>query len=141
MAEAVAALHDVPQSTRDRAAEIAAPIRERVTDRQLANMHELEHLVVAAWCAASELEALLLAGKTCGSDVKTSDTSEENFRHLQTRIDSKSTPFSRGCSPDGDNAARKPAGSVRETRPAGLSRRERAARAEPAAQAASYNFV
>lgn len=138
LAEAVAALHDAPQATRDAATAIAAPICERVTDRQLADMQELERRLVAAWRAASELEAILLAGKSCGSDVETSDPSEENFRHLHTRSYFKSTPYSRGRSPKGDNAARKPAGSVRETRPVGLSRREHAAQAEPSAHELEY---
>lgn len=138
LADAVAALHDVPQSTRDTAAAITAPIRERVTDRQLADVQELERLIVAAWRAASELEALLLAGKTCGSDVETSDPSEENFRHIHTRLDSISTPYSRGGSPDGTAAARKPAVARRETRHAGLSREKHAARPEPNAVDADY---
>lgn len=137
LADAVAALHDAPQSTRDTAAAIAAPICERVTDRQLADVQELERLIVAAWRAASELEALLLAGKTCGSDVETSDPSEENFRHLQTRTDFLSPPT--GCgSPDGTAAARKPAVARREARPAGLSRGRHAARPEPHVADAEY---
>lgn len=130
LAEAVTSLHQAPQADRDAAAAIAAPIRERVTDRQLADLRELERLVIAAWRAAAELEALLLAGKTCESDVETSDPSEENFRHIHTRTDSLS-PLT-GCgSPDGTAAARKPAVARREARHAGLSRGKHAARPEP----------
>ena len=138
LADAVMSLHQVPQVDRDRAATIAAPIRERVTDRQLADVRELERLIIAAWRAASELEALLLAGKTCGSDVETSDPSEENFRHIDTELDSLSTPYSRGCSPDGPPAARKPAVARREARPAGLSREKHTARPEPDAASVEY---
>lgn len=134
---AVQSLRQVPQADRDHAAEIAAPIGERVTARQLADVREIETLIVVAQRAARELEALLLAGKTCGSDVKTSDASEENFRHLQ-KEPYLQTHLTVGCSPDGDNAARKPAGSVRETRPDGLSRRERAARPERDERATEY---
>ncbi|SBV91221.1 hypothetical protein KL86APRO_10098 [uncultured Alphaproteobacteria bacterium] len=83
---AVQSLHQVPQADRDHAAEIAAPIAERVTARQLADVRELEALIVVAQRVARELEALLLTGKTCGSDVKTSDASEENCRHLQKEL-------------------------------------------------------
>ena len=122
LANAVAALHDTPQSVRDMAAAIVEPHCERVTDRQLTDMQELERLLVAAWRAESELEALLLMGKTCGGDGETSDRSEENFRHLQARIDSQSSLT--GCSsPRVDSTTRQPAGAVRETRPAGLSRK------------------
>jgi replication initiation protein RepC len=137
LADAVAALHYAPQSARDTAAQIAAQICERVTDRQLADVQELERLIVAAWRAASELEALLLAGKTCGSDVETSDPSEENFRHIQTKTDSLS-PLT-GCgSPDGTAAAGKPAVARREARPAGLPRGRHAARPEPHVADAEY---
>ena len=134
---AVQSLHQVPQADRDQAAEIAAPIAERVTSRQLADVRELEALIVTAQRAARELEALLLAGKTCGSDVKTSDVSEEKYRHIQKELNLQ-TPLTGCCSPGGDTAARKPAGSVREMRPDGLSRRKRAATPERDADAPEY---
>lgn len=134
---AVQSLDLVPQADRERAQVIAAPIGERVTVHQLADVCELEALIVAAQSAARELEALLLEGKTCGSDVKTSDVSEENYRHLHSELNSE-IPLTGCCSPDGDTAARTLGGAERETRPAERSRMKRAVRPEHAKQIAEY---
>lgn len=134
---AVQSLDLVPQAERERAQLITAPIGERVTVRQLADVRELEVLIVAAQAAARELEALLLTGKTCGSDVKTSDVSEENYRHLHSELNSEIPPTG-CCSPDGDTAARTLAGTERETRPAEHSRMKHAAPPECAEQIAEY---
>jgi len=103
----------------DTAREIAEAVKGRVDD--CTSIRELEKRIVAADRAVKDLEALLLQGKTCGSDVKISDTSEINFRPIDPTLDLQ-TDYKSGCSPNGDITAGKPTRAVRvETRPGGLS--------------------
>jgi DNA-binding transcriptional MerR regulator len=134
---AAQSLDQVQQTDRERAQVIAAPICERVTARQLTDVRKLEALIVAAQHAAKEIEMLLLAGKTGGSDVKSSDVSEENYRHLHSKLNSE-IPLTGCCSPDGDTAARTLAGAARATRPAECSRMKHAAQPEHADQITEY---
>jgi replication initiation protein RepC len=103
----------------DTARQIAEAVKGRVDE--CTSIRELEERIVAADRAVKDLEALLLRGKTCGSDVKTSDPSEKNFRPIDPTLDLQSD-YKSGCSPDGDITAGKPTRAARvETRPGGLS--------------------
>ena len=116
---------------------IADRLPARIPEGDAADVVALEQHILDAGRAARELEALLLVGKTCGSDVQTSDMSEENFRHLHPSLDLRSSLT--GCgSPVGDAATRKPAGARREPRLAGLSQKHHAARPEPNAREIEY---
>lgn len=108
---------------------IAASARARVSEADAKSVEALERCILAATDACHALERLLLAGKTCGSQVDTSDTSDKNVPHIQSLTDSH-THRTVGCSPAGDAAARKPAGSVRAPRTARLSGREHPTRPE-----------
>ncbi len=99
--------------------EIAESIRGRINEGT--NLRELEARIITAGNARRDLGALLLRGKSCGSDVKISDTSEKNFRPIDPTTDLQ-TDHRSGCSPDGDNPAGKPARAARpEARPGALS--------------------
>lgn len=101
------------------ARKIAESIKGRVNEGT--SILELERRIIAADHARRGLQALLLQGKTCGSDVKISDTSEKNFRPIDPTLDLQ-TDFKSGCSPDEDNTAEKLTRAVRvESRPGELS--------------------
>jgi replication initiation protein RepC len=103
----------------DTARRIAESIKGRVNEGT--SILELEERIIAADHSRRDLQALLLRGKTCGSDVKISDTSEKNFRPIDPTLDLQ-TDYKSGCSPDGDITAGKPTRAARvEARPGGLS--------------------
>ena len=117
LTDAVVARGDVEQI--NTAKEIAETIRGRINVGT--NLQELETRIIAADRARRDLETLLLDGKSCGSDVKISDTSEKNFRPIDPTTDLQ-TDHRSGCSPDGDNPAGKPNRAARpEARPGGLT--------------------
>ncbi len=93
----------------EKARSIVGRIGARISPHEATDVRALESLIRKAEAAARELKALLLTGKTCGSDVQTSDTSEEKFRHIDPSLDLQST-LTGGCIPEGDNAVQKPAG-------------------------------
>lgn len=103
LADAVVAQGNVEQIPT--AKEIAAAVKGRVNEGT--TIQELEARIVVADRARQELETLLLQGKTCGSDVKISDTSEKNFRPIDFPTDLH-TDIKSGSSPNGDNTAGKP---------------------------------
>ena len=122
LADALIAYGDTTQI--DTARMMAEAIKGRVNEGT--SILELEERIVAADHARRDLQALLVQGKTCGSDVKTSDASEKNFRPIDPTLDLQ-TDHRSGCSPDGDNTAEKPNRAARfETRPGGLSGRHAA---------------
>lgn len=116
----------------DTARRIAETIKGRVNEGT--SILELEERIVAAGNACRDLQAMLLRGKTCGSDVKISDASAENFRPIDPTLDLQ-TDNKSGSSPDGDNTAGKPNRAGRfETRPDRLSGRGAARRPRRLAQ-------
>ncbi len=103
----------------DTARRIVESIKGRVNEGT--SILELEERIIAADHSRRDLQTLLLGGKTCGSDVKISDTSEKNFRPIDSTLDLQSD-YKSGCSPDGDNTAGKPTRAARvKTRPGELS--------------------
>ncbi len=118
LANAVFAIGDDTQA--ERARSIVGRIGARVSTHEVTDIDALESRIRQAEAATRELKTLLLSGKTCGSDGEISNRSEENFRHIDPSLDLQST-LTGGCSPEGDNAARKPAGAARRGRPAELS--------------------
>lgn len=78
LADAVYRLGDEEQIFE--AQEIAESVRGRLEEG--VELREVERRLAEALAAQAALETLLLQGKSGGSDVKTSDTSEINFRHI-----------------------------------------------------------
>ncbi len=113
LANAAFTIGDDAQAETARA--IVGRIGTRVPAQEASDALALESRIREARAVARELKALLLTGKTCGNDVQTSDTSEEKFRHIDPPLDLQST-LTGGCSPEGENAVRKPAGPSNENR-------------------------
>lgn len=120
LVDTVVAIGDATQT--DEALRIAAPARVRIADSDTVQIEALERHILAAQKICCALEGVLLAGKSCGSDVDTSDTSDENVRHIHPLNDFH-TPIQGGGSSDEDIAPPQPSVAGREP----LALRERTA--------------
>lgn len=105
LVDTVVAMGDAAQT--DKASRIAAPARGRVPDSDATSIDALEKHILVAQKTCRDLEGLLIAGKTCGSDVDSSDMSDENVRRIHP-LNHHHTHHTVGCSPAGDIAPPQP---------------------------------
>ncbi|MEA4837657.1 MAG: plasmid replication protein RepC [Rhodospirillaceae bacterium] len=129
LADAVYRLGDEEQILA--AQEIAESVRGRLGEG--VELREVERRLAEALAAQAALETLLLQGKSGGSDVKTSDASEINFRHIHPTTHHPTDDSSSLSSPsvDREESGRRPwrrscAGLMRASARPGLCLQEEA---------------